>query len=136
MSSEKDKSINFGRKHVGWTNGSKPRPNCKIVGCDNPSQANSKLCPTHYREAENKRRKKLRDIEAGEMVAFTPLRGRGDLIVVFYDDGMVDKAVLYKPARVLSSFEIKTIYGESPRKARMDDGTLILTAVDARRGKK
>lgn len=136
MSNEKDKSINFGRKHVGWTNGSKPRPRCRMEGCESPSQANSSLCPVHYREAENKRRKKLRDIESSGNIPFVPLRGRGDLIVVVHEEGVVDSAILYKPVRKLSKFEVETIYGESPRQVKLPDGTLICRAVDARRGKK
>lgn len=138
MSNEKakDKTINFGRKHVDWTNGGKPRPKCKIEGCDSPSQASSSLCPDHYREHENKRKKNLRKIESSGNIPFVPLRGKQDLIVVVYEEGVVAGAYLYKCVRKLSPFEIKNIYGESPRKAKMLDGTLILTATDARKGKK
>lgn len=132
---EKDKTINFGRKHVDWTNGGKPRPRCRIEGCEHPSQANSSLCPDHYRQHENERRSKLRKVQAGGNVPFVPLRGKQDLIVVMYEEGVVAGAFLYKPVRKLSKFEVQTIYGESPRKAKMPDGTLILTAVDARRKK-
>lgn len=133
---EKDKTINFGRKHDNWTNGGKPRPRCRMTGCESPSQANSSLCPDHYRAHENERRSKLRKVQAGGNVPFVPMRGKQDLIVVMYEEGVVSGAYLYKCVRKLSPFETKVIYGESPRKAKLDDGTLILTATDARRGKK
>lgn len=135
MSNSKNPEINFGRKNDHYTNGGKPRPRCRIEGCEHPSQANSSLCPAHYREAENKRRSKLRKVQAEGNVPFVPLRGKQDLIVVLHEDGVTVGAFLYKPVRKLSPFEIKTIYGESPRKAKMSDGTLVLTAVDARRKK-
>ena len=135
MSNSKQPHINFGRKNDHFSNGGKPRPLCRIEGCESPSQANSTLCPDHYRQHENQRRAKLRKVEAGGNMPFVPMRGKQDLIVVVYEEGVVDCAILYKPVRKLSKFEVETIYGASPRKAKLDDGTLILTAVDARKKK-